>query len=147
MQLKDPNLHQKLQEMCDCYLETDFARQLESMTNEPSADLQEDAVKYLSLAIMYGVSEKARKLSLKRKKGTIQASLKTADEKITLPSPADDLFDAAVELIRCILHFEDSSGKSTLALGLRNSELELQVKVKEKEEKTSLKFKFPELGE
>lgn len=146
MQLKDPNLHLKLQEMCDCYMNTDFVRQMEGMSG-PSGNIQEDSVKYLALAIMYGVTEKARKLAIKRKQGETRAILKTADAKIELPQPTDQIFDGVVELVRCILHFEEGSGKSPLSLGLQNSQLDLQVKVKEKDAGTSLKIKFPELGD
>lgn len=147
MQLKDPSLQQKLQEMCDCYLETDFAAQLDAMTRKPSADLKEDAVKYLSLTLMYGLTEKARKVTLKRKGDKIRARIKAVEQKITLPQPAADLFDSVIDLVRGILHFESGGGSSLLVLGLRNSQLDLRVKLKEQEEKTSLTFAFPELGE
>jgi hypothetical protein len=148
MQLKDANPQQKLQEMCDCYMETDFAAQLTAMTKAPSADLQEDAVKYLALVIMYGVTDKARRISFKKKGDEIKVELKAADGKIKLPPPGADLFAAVVGLVRGILHLEEEGGgKSSLALGLRNSPLDLGVKLKEKEGKTSLKFVFPELGE
>jgi hypothetical protein len=147
MQLKDPNLHQKLLEMCDCYMETDFERQLAGMSGSTPADLQENAVKYLALAIMYGVTEKADKLEIKRKKREITTRLKTIDGKIKLPPPADELFTEVIALIRGILHLDSESGKSFLSLGLRNSRLDLQVKLKEKEDKSSLKITFPDLGE
>lgn len=147
MQLKDPNLHQKLLEMCDCYMETDFAGQMRAMSGSPSADLQEDAVKYLSLALMCGVTEKARKLTMKRKKGGIETRLKTADAKIELPPPSNELFDGVNKLVRGILHFESEGGTSSLSLGLRNSQLDLQVQLKEKGEETAIKVKFPELGD
>jgi len=146
MQLKDPNLQQKLQEMCDCYMETDFAAQLTAMAKAPSGDKKEDAVKYLALAIMYGVTDKARKISLKRKGDKIKAVLKGPDEKIELPSPPGGLFDDIIDLVRGILHFESGGGRSALALGLRNSRLDLQVILKEKEGKTSLKIVYPDLG-
>lgn len=147
MQLKDANPQQKLQEMCDCYMETDFAAQLAAMSRAPSADLQEDAVKYLALAIMYGVTDKARKVTFKKKGDAIRVSLKAADGKIKLPPPGADLFGSVIGLVRGILHFENGGGDSTLALGLRNSPLDLRVKLKEEKDKTSLKFEFPELGE
>ncbi|MCL7486722.1 MAG: hypothetical protein M8357_00925 [Desulfobulbaceae bacterium] len=147
MKLKDSNLHQKLQEMCDCYLETDFAAQLKAMSKAPSTDIKEDAVKYLALALMYGVTDKARKVSFKKKGNKIKAVLKVADEKIELPPPTVDQFNSIVELVRGILHFESGGGSSMLALGLRNSRLDLQVKLKEKEGKNSLRIVYPELGE
>ncbi|MDD3619077.1 MAG: hypothetical protein RBR09_12420 [Desulfobulbaceae bacterium] len=147
MQLKDANPQQKLQEMCDCYMETDFAAQLAAMSRARSEDPREDAVKYLALAIMYGVTEKARKATFEKKGDEIRVRLKTADEKIELPPPDADLFEAVRGLIFDILHLEKEGGDSPLALGLRTNPLELQVKVKEKKDKTSLKIKFPELGD
>ncbi|MEJ2688628.1 MAG: hypothetical protein P8130_01505 [Deltaproteobacteria bacterium] len=145
MQLTDPNLHLKLQEMCECYLETDFTKQLNAMVKGSSKDLEEDAVKYLALAIMHGVSDRARTLKLKKKKdGTIKIGLTIDGEKISLPVPSPELFDRIVGVIRSILHFEEGSGSMPLALGLRNSNIELMVKLKEKEGDTSLKLSYPE---
>lgn len=145
MQLTDPGLHLKLQEMCECYLETDFTRQLNAMVKGGSQDLEEDAVKYLALAIMYGVSDRARTLKLKKKKdGSIKAGLTIDDKKASLPAPPPDLFDRIVEVIGSILHFEKGGGTMPLSLGLRNSDIELMVKLKEKEGETSLKISFPE---
>jgi len=67
--LSERNDHLKLQEMCDCYLETNFLKQLKGMSGTESGDPEENAVKYLALAIMFTISEKAKKLSLK-KRGT-----------------------------------------------------------------------------
>ena len=145
MQLSDPNLHLKLQEMCDCYLETDFAKQLNAMSKVTSKDLDEDAVKYLSLAIMYGATDRAAELKMKKKKeGSVKASLKVDGEKISLPSPSAELFDRMAAVISTILHFEAGGGELPLVLGLRNSQLELKVKLKEKKDETSLKISFPE---
>jgi len=145
MQLSDPNLHLKLQEMCDCYLETDFAKQLNAMTKSASRDLDEDAVKYLALAIMYGINERAGTLKFKKKKdNSLKAVLETGDGKISLPQPSPQLFDRIAETVRSILHFEAGGGQLPLVLGLRNSQLELTVKLKEKEDETSLKLSFPE---
>ena len=145
MQLHDPNLHLKLQEMCDCYLETDFSRQLNAMVKGSSKDLEEDAVKYLSLAIMNGVSDRAQALKLKQKKdGTVKSGLVIDDKKTSLPAPSPALFERMVGVVRAILHFEKSGGTMPLALGLRSSNLELTVKLKEKEGETSLKISFPE---
>jgi hypothetical protein len=143
VQIKDPNLHLKLQEMCDCYLDTGFAEQLAWMATGPSEDQEEDAVKYLALAIMYGITEKARSLKLKRgEDGTIKASLK-AEEKVTLPAPSPAIFDRINDIVRRILHFEEGGGESPLALGLRTGSIDLEVKLKDKGGKSSLKISFP----
>ncbi len=144
MDLKDPNLHLKLQEMCDCYLDTSYQDELNGAARITSnEELEETAVKYLALALMYGVTEKAKSVKIKKKKGgTIKAGLKS-DEKIDLPPPSEKLFDAMTEIIRSILHFDEGGGELPLSLGLRTGGVELNVKLKEKEDETSLKFKFP----
>jgi hypothetical protein len=43
------NYHVRLQEMCDCYMETDYRMEMEKMASETSSDLEEGALKYLAL--------------------------------------------------------------------------------------------------
>lgn len=139
------NYHKRLQEMCDCYLETDFQNELATMISHKSADLEEAAIKYLGLAIMYAITEKATKLSFKRKgEGATGVTVK-AEKKIELPAPPEDLAEEIVAIMRAITHIEGDEGETPLALGLRSGELELQVKVKKEEGKESLKLSLPEL--
>ena len=145
MELKDPNYHQKLIEMCDCYMDTDFVPQIKKHANGESADPLEDAFVYLALAIMYSISEKARKLSFKKKAEKLSVMIKT-DEKKALPSPPPAVFDKILEIMRTILHIEDDKGDSVLALGLKNDEIDVRVKMERENNKESLKFKFPDLG-
>ena len=142
MDIAERNYHLKLQEMCDCYLETDFQKQLQAMASSGEGDLEENGVKYLSLAVMFALTEKARKLSLKKKGGDVNVTLK-GDTKISLPAPAVALFDKVVEIIRAILHIEEDKGELPLSLGLRSGDVQLQVKVKRKGEQESIKIKFP----
>ena len=136
------NYHLKLQEMCDCYLETDFVPEMQHMaTNPPSDDLEEDAIKYLALAIMHAITEQAAKLTLKKKGDAITVALKN-EEKLTLPSPAAPVFAKIIEIVRAILHIEEDKGKLPLSLGLRNGEVNLMVKVKREDDKESVAFSF-----
>ena len=136
------NYHLKLQEMCDCYLETDFVPEMQHMaTNPPSDDLDEDAIKYLALAIMHAITEQAAKLSLKKKGDAITVALKN-DEKKKLPAPAAPVFAKIIEIVRTILHIEEERGKLPLSLGLRNGEVNLMVKVKREDDKESVAFSF-----
>lgn len=144
MELADRNYHLKLQEMCDCYMETDFKKQLHGMAGQSPSDVDESAVKYLSLAIMYAVTEKASKLSFKKKEDKITVKMK-GEAEITLPAPSALQFDKIVEMIRAILHIEDEKGEMPLALGLRSGNLELQVTTKRKKNKESIKIEFPAL--
>ena len=51
----DRNYHQRLQEFCDCYLESDPKKELEraskGVSGDPSGDLDELALKFLGLVI------------------------------------------------------------------------------------------------
>ena len=137
--------HLKLLEMCDCYLETDFPRQLTAMASSKSTDLTEDGFKYLALALLQATTEKARKLSFKKQNNSITITVKAADREIELPSPSRELMDTITTIIRDIIHLEEDKGKSPLILGLRNGQLDLFVKVKKDKEEESLTIKFPEL--
>jgi hypothetical protein len=134
------NQHLKLQEMCDCYLETDFVAELEHMAEVPtSVDLEEEAMKYLALAIMHSITEQAAKLSLKKKDDSIIVAVKDKKKEI-LPPPTDSIFDKIIEIVRAILHIEEDKGKLPLSLGLRNGEVNFIVKVKRDGSKNSATF-------
>ena len=145
MEIHDPNYQLKLIEMCDCYLETDYQSQIQEMVAAPSADLEEDAVKYLALAILHTLTEKAQKLSFKKKREKITVTVKANDEKIALRAPSEKLFDKIVNIVRTILHLEQDKGVLPLSLGLRSGQLDIQAKVDRKEDRETLKFKFPRL--
>jgi hypothetical protein len=142
--IAERNYHLKLQEMCDCYLETDFLKQMKGMTGTAGGELEENSIKYLALAIMQTVSEKAKKLSLKKKGGKMTVKVK-GEEEITLPPPSIEQFDKISAIMRAILHIEEDDGKLPLALGLRNGGLELQVEVTRSQDKETIKIKFPDL--
>jgi hypothetical protein len=147
MEIHDPNLHLKLIEMCDCYLETDFKVQIQKAAPAPGADLDEAGIKYLALAIMYAITEKARKLTFKNKKGQLTVTIKADGEKISLKAPAAEVFARIIAAIRTILHIEGDSAVMPLALGLRNGQIDVQVKIERGADKETLKFKFPDLGQ
>ncbi len=138
--------HLKLQEMCDCYLETDFSRQLKAMVSTKSTDLMEDGFKYLALVLLEAITEKASALVLSKQNNTIKVMLKGPDPQIELPSPSPEILNAVTTIIREILHLEMDKGKSPLTLGLKNSWLDLLVRVKKGNGEESLEIEFPELG-
>jgi ribosomal protein L23 len=147
MEIHDPNLHQKLIEMCDCYLETDFKVQIQEAAQSPGTDPEEDSLKYLALTIMYAITEKARKLVYKNKKGQLTVVVKGNGEKTSVKAPAPEIFARIIEIVRTILHLEEDNASMPLSLGLRNGQMEVQVKVERKDDKESLKLKFPDLGD
>ncbi|MEN8142051.1 MAG: hypothetical protein ABFQ82_00470 [Thermodesulfobacteriota bacterium] len=146
MEIHDPNLHLKLIEMCDCYLETDFKGQIQRLAVSPGDDVDEESVKYLGLAIMYALTEKARKLVFKRKKDQLTVLLKVDGEKISMKAPSLEIFNRVIAIVRTILHLEEDKASMPLSLGLRNGQIDVQVKVERGEKKESLKLTFPDLG-
>ena len=75
------NYHLKLQEMCDCYMETDFLAAMQGMAGIDSTDVEEDAIKYVALAIMYAITQKAEKLSFKKKGDELKATIKNGSKE------------------------------------------------------------------
>jgi hypothetical protein len=138
------NYHLKLQEMCDCYMETDFLANMEGMVGAKSKDLEEDAVKYLALTVLYAITRKAAKLTIKKKGDDLSVRIK-ADEKEDLPHPSAVVADKVFQVMREILHIDEDKGEMDLSLGLRTGEVNVHVKVKGQGDKQSLKIKFPTL--
>ena len=145
MEIHDPNLHLKLIEMCDCYMDTDFNSQLHHIATSPAEDLEEESVKYLALAIMKTLTEKAQKLTFKRKKTNITVALKADGDKMSIKAPSNEMFDKIISIVRTILHLEEDKASLPLSLGLRSGQVDVQVKVERNGDKESLKMKFPSL--
>ncbi|MHB1013845.1 MAG: hypothetical protein ACYC2W_01010 [Desulfurivibrionaceae bacterium] len=146
MEIHDPNLHLKLMEMCDCYLGTDYAATIQKVADAPSADTQEDALRYLALALLFTLTEEGRQLSLKRKNDKITVTIRHDAEKIALRPPPRPVFNRIIAIMRAILHLEEDKGGMPLTLGLKNDRIEVQVKLERTADKETLKVKFPELG-
>jgi hypothetical protein len=138
------NYHLKLQEMCDCYMETDYLAKMQDMVGAESNDIEEDAVKYMALAILYAITRKAEKLSLKKKGDELSVRIKV-NNKEDLPQPSAAVVDKVFQIMREILHIDEDKGEMDLSLGLRTGEVNVHVKVKGQGDKQSLKVKFPTL--
>jgi hypothetical protein len=136
------NYHLKLQEMCDCYMETDFLAAMQNMAGKESKDVEEDAVKYLALAIMFAITEKAEKLSLKKKGDELKVKVKNGGKQ-KLPVPSTAVLDKVFEIMRTILHIEEDRGEMEFSLGLRSGEVNVMVKLDREEGEQSLKINFP----
>jgi hypothetical protein len=136
------NYHLKLQEMCDCYMETDFLGAMQDMAGIATKDPEEDAIKYLALAVMYAITQKAEKLSFKKKGEEAKVKIKNG-KKETLPQPSGVVLDMAIEIMRTILHIEEDKGEMDFSLGLRSGEVNVTVKIAMEADKQTLKIKFP----
>ncbi len=143
------SLHLRLQEYCDCYMETDPRKELDLISKEgtPSdvtGDPEEVALKFLSLAILYGIKESAKSFSVVRTGGKINFNIEGAG-KYRLPPPSPALADQLFGVMRSITHLELGKGTEPFSLGIRNDRLELGVEFDSTDGKETLTLSFPEI--
>jgi hypothetical protein len=146
----DRNYHQRLQEFCDCYLETDPKKELEKaakgISGDPGGDLDELALKFLGLGIFYGASEKAKNISIQRlKEGKVLFTVE-ARGKYQLPPPSAQVADRVISIARSITHMDKDQGKEPVSMGLRNDRMDITFHFDRKEGAESLSIFFSALG-
>ncbi|HSR13348.1 MAG TPA: hypothetical protein VLS90_18020 [Thermodesulfobacteriota bacterium] len=141
------NYHQRLQEFCDCFLETDFRKELEKagrgMYGDPGGDPDELALKFLGVALLYGANEEAAKISLERKPGGEVLFSMEGREKVSIAPPGREVANRVFAIARSIAHIEGDEGKLPLSLGLRNDRLEIGMEFDRKKGGESLTLVFP----
>jgi hypothetical protein len=145
----DRNYHQRLQEFCDCYLETDPKRELEAaskgVSGDPGGDPDELALKFLGLGIFYGASEKAKAISLQRSKDDKVLFAVEARGKYQLPPPGHQVADRIISIARSITHIDQDQGKEIVSMGIRNDRLEIIFQFDRRRDGESFSILFPEL--
>ena len=144
----DRNYHQRLQEFCDCYMETDPKKELEKaskgVSGDPSGDPDELALKFLGLGIFYGASEKAKNISIQRSKDGKVLFTVEARGKYQLPPPSIKVADRIISIARAITHIDKDQGKEFVSMGLRNDRIELTFQFDRKAEGETFSILFPE---
>ena len=93
------NFHMKLHEMCDCYMDTDFLAEM-MHPFDVQTTLEENAIRYFALLILYTLTEKAQQLTVKKLKGTLKVTVDAVHEKKVLPPPPGEIADKIFEIIR-----------------------------------------------
>jgi hypothetical protein len=131
--------HKKVQELCDCYAETDPLREMALLSND--SDKEEAALKWLALAILHGVDRNAREISLEKSvDGTV--AVKAEYRETLLPAPSGEIGSRIISTVREIIHIEGDKGELPLAIGIRDSSIEILAKVKNKDGKEKITFRF-----
>jgi len=146
---QERNYHLRLQEFCDCFMETDPKKELEKaskgVSGDPSSDPDEMALKFLGLGIFYGASEKAKKISIQRSKdGKVLFSV-DARGKYQLPAPTTQLADRVISIARAITHIDKDQGKLPVSMGLRNDRMDITFQFDRKGGEETFSITFPEL--
>jgi len=139
--MKDTSsLHLKVQELCDCFATVDPLTEM--TTIESSDDREEAALKWLALAALHGINNNAEKIAVQRSK---DGRVKVVAEyrKTELPSPGEAVGEKIIEALRGITHIEGDTGKTLLALGIRDSSIELKIKLKAKDGGQKATLTFP----
>jgi hypothetical protein len=129
----DRSYHLRLQEFCDCFMETDFRKELEraskGVSGDPGEDPEELALKFLGLTLLYGANEEAKKISLQKSKdGKVLFSVE-ARGNYQLLAPRAHLADRIFSLARSMVHLDKDQGKIPFSLGLRNSSLQINLEL------------------
>lgn len=134
------SLHLKVQELCDCYATADPLREMSLVEKE--ADKEEGALKWIALAVLHGINDNAKKITLcKGKDGKVDVVAKY--RKSELPSPGNEVGSRLFETVKEVTHIEGKGGKTPLALGVRDSSIEVKIKVEDDGDTGSVTIKFP----
>lgn len=134
-------LHMKVQEQCDCFAETDPLREMAALKTEP--DVEEGALKWLALAVLHGINDNARKISVsKSADGEVTVTAKYRETE--LPSPGSSIGGKIFDVVKGITHIEGESGKMPVAIGIRDSSIEVKVKLKHNEKENEVEIEFPD---
>ncbi len=133
-------LHQKVQELIDCYATSDPLREMSVVHQD--GDKQEAALKWLALAALHGVNENAEKITISQSgDGSVKVVAKY--RKSELPNPGQDVGGKVFDTMQQITHLEGEKTKIPLALGIRDSSIDVKVKLKMEEGGKKLSIKFP----
>ncbi len=134
------NLHQKVQELCDCFATTDPLVEMAKVPHE--SDKEEAALKWVALAVLHGVTAGAEKIKISRhSNGSVAVSAKYREAPLRSPGP--DIGSKVMEVLKHVVGLEGDKGKSPLALGIRDSRLELKVKYEKDDSEETVTIKFP----
>ena len=142
------SLHLRLQEYCDCFMETDLQKEIMMLNNKGAAadvtkDREEVALKFICLTILYGINESAKKITLTRKgRDEVRLDVEAAG-KYVLPAPRVDIADEIFKVMRSITHLDSERGREVLSLGLRNDRVELTVELASAPGENTLAILFP----
>ena len=132
------SLHLKVQEMCDCYATTDPLKEMSDLQKDK--DTQDAAQKWLALAVLHGINNNAKNISLTRSENkTVKVIAEYRETE--LPSPSDEAGELILDTVREIAHMEE--GEIPLALGIRNGSIEIKLRIEKEDGNESVILEFP----
>ncbi len=139
--MKDSSsLHQKVQQLCDCFVNSELLKEMSILKGD--ADKDEAALKWLALAILYGIDSNAKKIKISAAKdGGVKVVAKYRPTE--LPSPGAEVGAKILEAVRAIGHLDEGGGKTPLAVGIRDSSIEIGIEADREDDAETVVLKFP----
>lgn len=134
------SLHQKVQELCDCFATADPLSEMAGLIKEE--DKEEGALKWIALAVLHGINANAKEIKIERSKDG-QVKVLAKYRKSELPNPGAEIGGKILEAVREITHIDKEEGKVPLTLGIRDSSLEVCVELDEEDGGEEVTIKFP----
>jgi len=134
------NLHQKIQDLCDCFVANDPLKEMSEVQSDTDTD--EAALKWIALAVLHGINSNAKEIEISNTKA---GGVKVTAEyrKAELPSPGGPIGEKIIRAVREISHLAGSKAETTLALGIRNNSMDLKIKSKHEGNDDKITIKFP----
>jgi hypothetical protein len=115
----------------------------EMSTIQADEDKDEAALKWIALAVLHGINDHAKKISITRNEaGDVEVEAKYGESR--LPSPGPEIGQKVIEAVKQIAHFEEEEGKTPLSLGIQDSSIEIKLKLKKEKNGEKVSFKFPD---
>lgn len=138
------NLHQRLQEYCSCYVESDLDFELGHLTRADRLSLSDDqteiALKYLALALLKAIESRANKLILAR-----WATRLLGGHEGFLAAPTNRIVEQAIAIAKRITGVSQQTPHREFALGLRENQIMLAVEHRIAGDEEEVLFGLPSL--
>ncbi len=148
MMKDERNYHLRLQEFCDCYMETDPKTELEKAAKGVSGDPAGTPMSMpsnfsASLSSMEPVKRpKDFPPKIKRRQGIVYGG---RQGKIPTSAAPTQLADRIISIARSITHIDADQGKLPVSLGLRNDRIDVTFQFDRKAGDETFSILFPEL--
>ncbi|MFH0962575.1 MAG: hypothetical protein V2A58_01040 [Planctomycetota bacterium] len=139
-------VHQRLNEYLSCYSATDVSAELAKLAGaKPSADVTQDrtelALKYLALAILQAVAERASELTIGQCDPKSNACYLVGKKTCNLPLPAGGIIETAQEILTRIADLRSQKPTGKIILGLADGEVACDARL----ENVAVVLKLPKL--
>jgi hypothetical protein len=124
--------HVKLQEFMDCYLGTDLKDRLESfsspkLTGPTREEIPDEALRYLAIALLYGLSERVENISFVRGAPDLAVCRMVGEDLYDIPAPREEIITSLFEQVEEMAGLEGSKRDGRLIIGLKNDEIDLRI--------------------